>query len=55
MLKKYQQYILGFLASLSLLLIGLAILAISLFKENRHQAASIQEFTPSILEIYQGE
>jgi len=40
-LKKYQQYILGILASIILFLIGLAILGISLWSANRQSAAGI--------------
>ena len=54
-LKKYQQYILGSLASIVLLILGFAILAISLFQTNRHQAASIKEITTEIINTYSSE
>lgn len=51
-LKKYQQYILGSLASIILLLLGFAILVISLFQANRQSAASIKEITTEVINIY---
>lgn len=47
-LVKYQQYVLGVLASIVLFLIAAAIMAISLFSANRHQAAGINAiFAPN--------
>lgn len=51
-LKKYQQYILGSLASIVLFALGLSILAISLFQANREQATSIKEITTEIIKTY---
>ena len=54
-LKKYQQYILGSLASIILLLFGFAILAISLFQANRKSAVSIKEITTGVIKVYKGK
>lgn len=54
-LKKYQQYILGLLASFAFILIGAAVLAISLFSANRQQAANIKEITTSVIDAYSQE
>jgi len=51
-LKKYQQYILGLLSSFILLLLGAAVLAISLFSANRQQAAGIKEITTGVIDAY---
>ncbi len=51
-LKKYQQYILGILSSFIFILLGAAILAFSLFQENRHQAASIKQVSSEIINVY---
>jgi micrococcal nuclease len=51
-LQKYQQYFLGLIASLGFLLIGAAILAISLFSANRQQAASIQQISSEFITAY---
>jgi micrococcal nuclease len=51
-LKKYQQYILGLLASFAFILIGAAILAISLFSANRQQAASIKQISSELITAY---
>jgi len=51
-LKKYQQYFLSLIASLGLLLIGAAILAISLFSANRQQAANIQQISSELITAY---
>lgn len=51
-LKKYQQYLLGSLASIILFLLGFAILGISLFQANRQSAASIKEITTEVINIY---
>ncbi|MFC1627217.1 hypothetical protein ACFL18_01510 [Patescibacteria group bacterium] len=48
-LKKYQQYVLGVLGSVVLFLIGFFILGISLFQENRQQAASIKQVTTDFI------
>lgn len=51
-LKTYQQYILGIIASIILFFIGFAILTISLFSANRHQAAGINAiFIPNSFTI----
>jgi len=51
-LKKYQQYILGILSSFIFILLGAAILAFSLFQENRHQAASIKQISSELVTAY---
>jgi|GEM_PF-2754901 len=51
-LKKYQQFILGSLASIILLLLGFSILAISFFQANRQSAVSIKGITSEVINIY---
>ena len=49
-LKKYQQYIIGALGSITLLAIGLAVLVISLYQTNRKSAASIKQITTEVVD-----
>jgi len=51
-LKKYQQYLLALLSSFIFLLLGAAVLVISLFSANRQQAADIKEITTGAIDAY---
>jgi len=52
-ISKLQQLFLGSLASITLLLLGLAILGISLFSANRRQAAKINQLSPGFFNLTQ--
>lgn len=43
--KKYQQYFIGTIVSITLFILSFAILAISLFSANRQQASQINQLT----------
>jgi len=51
-LKKYQQYVLGLFATLALLFLGAAILAISFLSANRQQSANIKQVSTEIINLY---
>jgi len=51
-LKKYQQYVFGLFATLTLLFLGASILAISLFSANRQQSTNIKQVSTEIINLY---